>query len=120
MDTPFDLKPTRGMRDSESVAARILDRLVNTYADADHCNGHGLVAGAEAIASRAAAEKMAAQSPERPAMPMPGACHTPGGIPGQAPDDRNVFNGDIPFIEGHSIVWAGPVANWVAACNHLP
>ena len=27
--------------------------------------------------------------------------------------------GDILFVEGTPIMWAGPVANWIAACDHI-
>ena len=30
-----------------------------------------------------------------------------------------VFTGDILFHGGHPIVWAGPVSNWVAACDRI-
>jgi glyoxylase-like metal-dependent hydrolase (beta-lactamase superfamily II) len=30
-----------------------------------------------------------------------------------------VFTGDILFIEGTPIMWAGPVANWIAACERI-
>jgi cyclase len=30
-----------------------------------------------------------------------------------------VFTGDILFHGGHPIVWAGPVGNWIAACDRL-
>ena len=30
-----------------------------------------------------------------------------------------VFTGDVLFHGGHPIVWAGPVANWVAACDRI-
>jgi glyoxylase-like metal-dependent hydrolase (beta-lactamase superfamily II) len=30
-----------------------------------------------------------------------------------------VFTGDILFIEGHPIVWAGPIGNWIAACARI-
>ena len=33
------------------------------------------------------------------------------------PDAKAVFTGDILFIGGTPIVWAGPLANWVAACD---
>ena len=174
VDTLFDLALTRtmlaAMRDAEPLAARKFDKLVNTHANPDHCNGNELVDGAEIIASRAAAEEMAAQSPEQlatllrqaPGMgeagrflveafgafdfegitqTLPtttfegecgvgvgdksvvlkqfGPCHTTGDILVHVPDDRIVFTGDILFIEGHPIMWAGPVANWIAACDHL-
>ena len=35
------------------------------------------------------------------------------------PDDGVVFTGDILFHGGHPIVWAGPVANWIAACDRV-
>ncbi len=35
------------------------------------------------------------------------------------PGDRVVFTGDILFVEGTPIVWAGPVSNWIAACELL-
>ncbi len=30
-----------------------------------------------------------------------------------------VFTGDILFIEGHPILWVGPVGNWIDACNYI-
>ena len=174
VDTLFDLGLTRtmlaAMRDTEPLAARNFDKLVNTHANPDHCNGNELVDGAEIIASRAAAEEMAGQSPEQLAMLMRqapgmgeagrflveafgsfdfegitqtlpttifegehtvavgdksvvlkqfGPCHTAGDILVHVPDDRIVFTGDILFIEGHPIMWEGPVANWIAACDYL-
>src|SRR5690606_7272016 len=35
------------------------------------------------------------------------------------PADGVVFTGDILFNGGHPIVWAGPVDNWVAACDRI-
>ena len=35
------------------------------------------------------------------------------------PADRAVFTGDILFIEGHPILWEGPVANWITACDAI-
>ncbi len=29
------------------------------------------------------------------------------------------FTGDILFIGGHPIMWAGPVANWIEACETI-
>ena len=31
--------------------------------------------------------------------------------------DKVVFTGDILFNGGHPIVWAGPVDNWIRACD---
>ena len=36
-----------------------------------------------------------------------------------SPDDRAIFTGDILFIDGHPILWAGPVRNWIAACHRI-
>ena len=174
MDTLFDLNLTRamlaGMRRAEPVAARRFDKLVNTHANPDHCNGNELVAEAEIIASGAAAEEMAAESPDRlvalmrqaPSMgetgrflleafsafdfegitqTLPtttfegdyetrvgdkrivlkqvGPCHTMGDILVYVPDDKLIFTGDILFIHGHPILWAGPAANWIAACDYM-
>ncbi|MGZ4766530.1 MAG: MBL fold metallo-hydrolase, partial [Ilumatobacteraceae bacterium] len=33
------------------------------------------------------------------------------------PDARTIFTGDILFIGGTPIVWAGPLSNWIAACD---
>jgi glyoxylase-like metal-dependent hydrolase (beta-lactamase superfamily II) len=33
--------------------------------------------------------------------------------------DRTVFTGDLLFNEGHPIMWAGPVENWIAACRYI-
>jgi cyclase len=48
-----------------------------------------------------------------------GPAHTRGDVLVHVPDDRTVFTGDILFIGGHPIVWEGPVANWVRACDVL-
>lgn len=45
--------------------------------------------------------------------------HTAGDVLVYVPEDRTVFTGDILFIEGHPIIWAGPVANWIAACDEM-
>ena len=174
VDTLFDLHLTHAMlavmRHAEPVAARRFDKLVNTHANPDHCNGNELVAEAEIIASRAAAEEMAAESPDRLAALMRqapgmgetgrflleafsafdfegitqtlptttfeeeyttfvgdkrivlkqvGPCHTAGDTLVHVPDDKLIFTGDILFIGGHPIAWVGPVANWIAACDHI-
>jgi glyoxylase-like metal-dependent hydrolase (beta-lactamase superfamily II) len=35
------------------------------------------------------------------------------------PGDRAVFTGDILFIDGTPLMWAGPVANWIRACQTI-
>jgi cyclase len=46
-----------------------------------------------------------------------GPAHTLGDVIVHSPLDRTVFTGDILFIGGTPIVWAGPLANWIAACD---
>lgn len=48
-----------------------------------------------------------------------GPAHTKGDVIAHVPDARTVFTGDILFIEGTPIMWAGPVDNWLAACDHI-
>jgi cyclase len=48
-----------------------------------------------------------------------GPAHTAGDAIVHLPDDDIVFTGDILFHGGHPIVWAGPVANWIAACERI-
>ena len=46
-----------------------------------------------------------------------GPAHTAGDVLVHVPKDRVVFTGDILFIDGTPIMWAGPVQNWIAACD---
>ncbi|MDZ7669237.1 MAG: MBL fold metallo-hydrolase [Gammaproteobacteria bacterium] len=48
-----------------------------------------------------------------------GPAHTAGDILAWVPAERLVFTGDILFIEGHPILWAGPVQNWLDACDYI-
>lgn len=48
-----------------------------------------------------------------------GPAHTRGDVIAHVPDARAVFTGDILFVGGTPIMWAGPVSNWVAACEHI-
>ncbi|HEY8120035.1 MAG TPA: MBL fold metallo-hydrolase [Myxococcota bacterium] len=48
-----------------------------------------------------------------------GPAHTRGDVIAHVPDARTVFTGDILFVEGTPIVWEGPVANWIAACDRI-
>ncbi|MGH7022672.1 MAG: MBL fold metallo-hydrolase [Caulobacteraceae bacterium] len=48
-----------------------------------------------------------------------GPAHTAGDALVHVPADRTVFTGDILFIEGHPIMWEGPVANWIGACDRI-
>lgn len=48
-----------------------------------------------------------------------GPAHTAGDVLVHVPEDKTVFTGDILFIEGTPIMWAGPVANWIGACDKI-
>jgi cyclase len=48
-----------------------------------------------------------------------GPAHTGGDVLVHIPADRTVFTGDILFVEGTPIMWAGPVGNWIAACDAI-
>ncbi len=48
-----------------------------------------------------------------------GPAHTKGDTLVYVPGDRMVFTGDIMFVGGHPAVWAGPVSNWVKACDRI-
>ncbi len=48
-----------------------------------------------------------------------GPAHTDGDILVHLPEDKIVFTGDILFIEGHPILWVGPVQNWLDACDRM-
>jgi glyoxylase-like metal-dependent hydrolase (beta-lactamase superfamily II) len=48
-----------------------------------------------------------------------GPAHTRGDVLVHVPQDRTVFTGDILFVESHPVLWAGPVDNWVAACDQI-
>lgn len=171
VDTLYDVPLTAAMLDamrSAVPAATDIATLVNTHNNGDHCNGNELLVGAEIIASAAAAEGMAGESPAMMAawldaapnmgevgefvlrcfggfdfagvtktLPTStfsgrrgllvgdtavelvevGPAHTPGDVLVHVPDRRTVFTGDILFIEGHPIVWVGPISNWLAACD---
>jgi cyclase len=48
-----------------------------------------------------------------------GPAHTRGDTIAWLPEERVVFTGDILFNGAHPIAWAGPVSNWVAACERI-
>lgn len=173
VDTLFDLRLTGAMLDAMRASvpsARRIERLVNTHANGDHCNGNELVSDAEIIASAACAEEMAHEDPKGMAamkrqardlgdlgefflhcfgafdfegitqtpptrtfegelvvavgdkpvrLIQVGPAHTRGDTLVHVAADGVVFTGDILFIEGHPIMWAGPVGNWIAACERI-
>jgi cyclase len=48
-----------------------------------------------------------------------GPAHTNGDAIAYVADADAVFTGDILFIEGTPLMWAGPIANWIAACETI-
>ncbi len=173
VDTLFDVPRTQAMLDEMRRATKAADNIgtvVNTHANGDHCWGNQLVAGADIIASKAAAAEMTDMPPQMLAQMMKaapnmgvlgdyvsrifagfdfdsieltppnttfegtmtrqvgekrvelievGPAHTKGDILVYLPGERTIFTGDILFIGGHPIVWAGPVSNWIDACDRI-
>jgi cyclase len=48
-----------------------------------------------------------------------GPAHTRGDTLALLPRQRVLFSGDILFNGAHPIAWAGPVSNWIAACDRI-
>jgi glyoxylase-like metal-dependent hydrolase (beta-lactamase superfamily II) len=48
-----------------------------------------------------------------------GPAHTAGDLVVHVPGDRAVFTGDILFVDVTPIMWAGPLGNWLAACDWI-
>ncbi len=48
-----------------------------------------------------------------------GPAHTKGDVIVHVPADGVIYTGDILFIDGTPIMWQGPVANWIAACERI-
>jgi len=48
-----------------------------------------------------------------------GPAHTAGDILVHIPADKTIFTGDILFIDGHPLVWAGPVSHWIEALDRI-
>ena len=48
-----------------------------------------------------------------------GPAHTAGDVLVHVPGDKTVFTGDILFIDGTPLMWAGPVSNWIGACEKI-
>jgi glyoxylase-like metal-dependent hydrolase (beta-lactamase superfamily II) len=46
-----------------------------------------------------------------------GPAHTKGDVLIHVPEEKVIFTGDILFIGGTPIIWAGPVGNWIKACE---
>jgi|HubBroStandDraft_2_1064218.scaffolds.fasta_scaffold01204_10 cyclase len=48
-----------------------------------------------------------------------GPAHTRGDTLVHVVNDSVLFSGDILFSQAHPIAWAGPVSNWIAACDRI-
>ncbi|MFC4948935.1 MBL fold metallo-hydrolase [Pseudonocardia sp. GCM10023141] len=48
-----------------------------------------------------------------------GPAHTPGDTLVLVPDARILYAGDILFIGGTPIAWAGPIDRWINACDRI-
>jgi len=48
-----------------------------------------------------------------------GPAHTQGDVLVHVPDTKTVYTGDILFIDSTPIMWAGPVSNWLDACDKI-
>jgi cyclase len=48
-----------------------------------------------------------------------GPAHTKGDIVIHLPDAKTVFTGDLLFAGSHPILWAGPIENWITACDTM-
>jgi cyclase len=48
-----------------------------------------------------------------------GPAHTRGDTLVHVPDARTVYAGDVMFVDGTPIVWAGPLSSWIAACDRM-
>lgn len=48
-----------------------------------------------------------------------GPAHTAGDAVVHVPDAAVLFTGDLVFHGGHPIIWAGPVARWIEACDRM-
>ena len=48
-----------------------------------------------------------------------GPAHTRGDTLALLERERVLFTGDILFNNAHPIAWAGPVSNWIAACDRI-
>ncbi|MEC3854112.1 MBL fold metallo-hydrolase [Paenarthrobacter ureafaciens] len=48
-----------------------------------------------------------------------GPAHTEGDSVVFVPSERVLYTGDLLFIGGTPISWAGPISNWVAACDRM-
>lgn len=48
-----------------------------------------------------------------------GPAHTRGDVLVYVPRDRVLYTGDMLFKDAHPAIWAGPVSNWIRACDRM-
>lgn len=73
---------------------------------------------AEKLPTRTFSGELAIKVGDRPVRLIEvGPAHTGGDVLVYVPDQSTVFSGDILFIDGTPIMWAGPVSNWIKACD---
>lgn len=48
-----------------------------------------------------------------------GPAHTAGDVVAYVPSAKTLYTGDLLFIGGTPIAWAGPIKNWVDACDFM-
>ena len=48
-----------------------------------------------------------------------GSAHTRGDVLVHVPANRVLYTGDLLFVGGHPVIWAGPVENWIKACDYI-
>ena len=48
-----------------------------------------------------------------------GPAHTASDTLVYIPEDKTVYTGDLLFVGGHPAIWAGPVSNWIKACETI-
>ena len=174
VDTLMDIPLTEAMLsqycDAEPKSMKVIDMVVNTHHNGDHCNGNCCCGDAQIIAHVLTKEEIPKEDssamlavidaaeefgdlgaflkhsfgafdlkaiPER----LPdrtfetelalkvgnkdiflkhvGPAHSRGDTLIYVPEDKVLYTGDILFIEGHPIMWAGPVSNWIDACDYM-
>ena len=48
-----------------------------------------------------------------------GPAHTKGDVLVHVPSEKLIYTGDILFIDSTPIMWAGPISNWLKACDRI-
>ncbi|MFK7915836.1 MAG: MBL fold metallo-hydrolase [Pseudomonadales bacterium] len=97
------------------------DTLGETGAYLRHCFGaFDFTDVAEKLPTRTFSEQLDLQVGDKAVSLIEvGPAHTRGDVLVHVPADRTVFTGDILFIDGTPLMWAGPVGNWLSACDRI-